>query len=93
MYDGKAEFYTGEYRLENWGNHEYTQGTWTQAYQEKKSTLKTLAKPLNSKVYFAGEIFDPYQQMGVPGALLSGFIPWTRCLVKLKDQKKILNGL
>ena len=63
MYDGKtSELYTGG-GLENWGNHEYTQGTWTQAYQEK-STLKRLAKPLDSKVYFAGEIFDPYQQMG-----------------------------
>ena len=24
-------------------------------------------------VYFAGEIYDTYQQMGVPGAILSGY--------------------
>lgn len=48
-------------------------GTWTQAMQEKKSHLKTLNKSLDKKVYFAGEINDVYQQMGVPGAVLSGY--------------------
>ena len=89
MYDGKAsELYTGEYRFENWGKHEYTQGTWTQAFQEKKSALKTLAEPLDSKVYFAGEIFDPYQQMGVPGALLSGFHSVDKMLGEIEGSKR-----
>ena len=89
MYDGKAsELYTGEYRFENWGKHEYSQGTWTQAYQEKKSTLKTLAEPLDSKVYFAGEIFDPYQQMGVPGAILSGFHSMDKMLGAIEGARK-----
>lgn len=48
-------------------------GTWTIAALEKKSTLKTLNLPLDIKVYFTGEIYDPYQQMGVPGAILSGY--------------------
>ena len=74
MYDGKASLlYTGEYRIENWGHHEFTQGTWTQASQEKRSDLKLLNQPLENKVYFAGEINDPYKQMGVPGAILSGY--------------------
>ncbi len=74
MFDGQAsKTYTGDYLLENWGQHRYTQGTWTQAMQEKKSDLKTLLKPLDNKVYFAGEIYDTYQQMGVPGAILSGY--------------------
>ena len=43
MFDGKASTsYTREYILENWGQYEYTKGTWTQAFQEKKSNLKTL---------------------------------------------------
>ena len=50
-----------------------TLGTWTTAALEKKSNLKTLNLPLDKKVYFAGEIYDPYQQMGVPGAILSGY--------------------
>tara|TARA_B110000879_G_scaffold89317_1_gene122735 strand:+ start:717 stop:1934 length:1218 start_codon:yes stop_codon:yes gene_type:complete len=74
MFDGKASAtYSGEYILENWGQYEFTQGTWTQALQEKKSRLKTLNLPLDNKVYFAGEINDTYQQMGVPGAILSGY--------------------
>jgi len=74
MFDGKATAaYSGDYILENWGQHEFTRGTWTQAFQEKKSHLKVLNQPLENKVYFAGEIYDIYQQMGVPGAILSGY--------------------
>ena len=74
MLDGKASSsYSGEYILENWGQYEFTLGTWTQAFQEKKSNLKILNQPLDNKVYFAGEINDPYKQMGVPGAILSGY--------------------
>jgi len=74
IFDGKATAtYSGDYIIENWGQHEFTQGTWTQAMQEKKSDLKILNLPLDNKVYFAGEIYDTYQQMGVPGAILSGY--------------------
>jgi len=74
MFDGKAsKTYMNEYLLENWGQFEFTQGTWTQAMLEKKSILETLRLPLNNNVYFAGEIYDVYQQMGVPGAILSGY--------------------
>ena len=74
MFDGEAStFYSGEYILENWGQHEFIQGTWTQAIHEKRSYLKIVNQPLDNKVYFAGEIYDTYQQMGVPGAVLSGY--------------------
>ena len=74
IFDGKAsELYTGEYVLENWGKHEFTLGTWTMAFQSKKSIIKTLNIPLQKKVYFAGEIYDVHKQLGVPGAILSGY--------------------
>ena len=74
IFDGKAsQTYLHEYRYENWGQYEFTKGTWTQAFQEKKSNLKILNQPLDNKVYFAGEINDFYHQMGVPGAVLSGY--------------------
>ena len=74
IYDGKAsQTYLHEYRYENWGQYEFTKGTWTQAFQEKKSNLRILNQPLDNKVYFAGEINDIYNQMGVPGAILSGY--------------------
>lgn len=74
MFDGEAsKTYTGDYILEDWGQHSYTQGTWTQAFGEKRKHLKILNKSINKKIYFAGEIYDPYKQMGVPGAILSGY--------------------
>jgi len=74
MFDGKAsQTYMNEYLFENWGQYEFTQGTWTQAMLEKKSNLEILRLPLDNNVYFAGEIYDIYQQMGVPGAILSGY--------------------
>jgi monoamine oxidase len=74
MFEGEASAsYTGKYILENWGKYEFTLGTWTQAFQEKKSNLKILNQSLGNKVYFAGEINDSYKQMGVPGAILSGY--------------------
>ncbi len=74
IFDDKAsETFTGEYIFENWGQHQFTMGTWTQAFQQKNSELKILNQSLEKKVYFAGEINDVYQQMGVPGAVLSGY--------------------
>lgn len=72
--DGKAsKFYTGEYILENWGKHEFTLGTWTNASLNERFSLKALNQSLQKKVYFAGEIYDVHRQLGVPGAILSGY--------------------
>ena len=85
MFDGKATAsFTGEYILENWGQYEYTQGTWTQAFQEEKSQIEVLSLPLEKKVYFAGEIYDTYQQMGVPGAILSGYFVVDKMLTAIE---------
>ena len=81
IFEGKASTtYTGEYIMENWGKHKYTQGTWTQAFQENKSQLSVLNQSIENKVYFAGELYDPYRQMGVPGAILSGYYSIDRLL-------------
>ena len=74
MYTDRATgLFTGEYRIERWSEYEYTRGTWTQAFEENPNHLRHLNRPLNNKVFFAGEINDPYRQMGVPGAILSGY--------------------
>lgn len=74
MYTDRAtELFTGECRIERWSEYEYTRGTWTQAFEENPNHLRHLNRPLNNKVFFAGEINDPYRQMGVPGAILSGY--------------------
>ena len=74
IFNGKASAtFTGEFVLENWGQHEFTLGTWTEAFRSKKSTIKILNQSLGKEIYFAGEIYDIYQQMGVPGAIVSGY--------------------
>lgn len=74
MYSGRAtELFTGEYRIEKWSEYEFTRGTWTQAFEESPHHLRHLNRSLMNKVFFAGEINDPYRQMGVPGAILSGY--------------------
>lgn len=74
MFQGAAsKHYTGDWRLENWGQTPHIEGTWTTAHRERARDLKTIRQPLGSRVFFAGEIFDRHRQMGVPGAVLSGF--------------------
>ena len=74
MYDGVASrSFTGDYRIEDWGRKEYTKGTWVEGFKIKPSTLKLLNEPLEEKVYFAGELHDVNRQLGVPGAVLSGY--------------------
>ncbi len=85
IFDGAASAnYLGEYRIENWGDRSYTQGTWVEGFRVSKRTRKVLNEPLNGRVYFAGEVYDVYQQMGVPGSILSGLEAIDRLLLEPK---------
>ena len=83
----KLELYTGEYRFENWGKHEYSQALGRRPIK-KKIYLKTLAEPLDSKVYFAGEIFDPYNKWGFRRDIVR--VPFHgQDACEIEEQKKI----
>lgn len=73
LFAGKAsQHYTGEYLLQDWGQHEYTAGTWTADFDIARR--ETLNSSLNNKVYFAGETHDNNDEIStVQGAILSGF--------------------
>ena len=74
IYEGKAsKAYTGEYVFEDWGRHEFTLGTWIESFQINQSIIQKLNEPLNDKVFFAGELYDLHHQLGVPGAIVSGY--------------------
>ena len=82
IFDGAASTnYLGEYRIEKWGERPYTQGAWVEGFRVSKKMRKTLNEPLDGRVYFAGEVYDVYQQMGVPGSILSGFEAIDRLLL------------
>ena len=74
IFDGEASAaYSGDYVLENWGQHEFTLGTWAEAFLNDESVISTLNEPLNDRVYFAGEEHDVSGQYGVHAAILSGY--------------------
>jgi len=74
MYDGEAtRSFQGDYWLEDWGRKEFAQGTWVEGFRIPKNTVASLVRPIERKIYFAGEATDTYKQMGVPGAVLSGY--------------------
>ena len=74
IFGGKAsKAYSGEYVLENWGQHEFTLGTWAEAFLSNESVISTLNESLNDKIYFAGEAYDVSKQLGVHAAILSGY--------------------
>lgn len=74
IYDGKAsKHYLGKYLIKNWGKQVYTLGTWT-SNETDTSSLKELNKPLQNKVFFAGETYDLNEERStVQGAILSGY--------------------
>ena len=84
IYEGKAsKAYTGEYVFEDWGRHEFTLGTWIESFQINQSIIQKLNEPLNGKVFFAGELYDLHHQLGVPGAIVSGYHSIDKLLTNL----------
>ena len=74
IYDGTpTRTFTGEYRLEDWGRKEFVKGTWVVGSSMEPSVLEAINLPLLDKVFFAGEAHDVNHQLGVPGAIFSGF--------------------
>ena len=66
--------FSNQYRLEDWGRHGFTKGTWVEGFQIDNATLAELNAPLGDDlVFFAGEAHDVNHQLGVPGAMLSGY--------------------
>ena len=64
------------------GGHEHVGGTWVEGFSISRNTLNALNASFDKKVYFAGEAHDPYRQLGVPGAILSGFHAVDRLLTE-----------
>ena len=84
IYEGKAsKTHTGEYVFEDWGRHEFTLGTWIESFQINQSIIQKLNEPLNGKVFFAGELYDLHHQLGVPGAIVSGYHSIDKLLTNL----------
>ena len=73
IYQGKATAtFTGEYLIQDWGQHAFTLGTWTDEVAAKHE--HALVEDINNKIYFAGEAHDTSgARSTVHGAILSGY--------------------
>ena len=80
-YNGLAsQCYLGSYIYQDWGQHTFTQGTWTSNFQ---TASEDLIAPLENKVYFAGETYNSHGLTPLDGfyiirgsvqsAILSGY--------------------
>lgn len=82
IFDGRASnLYSSEYIIRDWGSKEFILGTWTNAPLNRSFNLNALNESLDGKVYFSGEINDIHRQMGVPGAILSGYVAVDKLLL------------
>ena len=50
---------------------------------KSRQTNNKLNEPLSGKVFFAGELYDLHHQLGVPGAIVSGYHSIDKLLTKL----------
>ena len=74
LFEGRATpNFTGAYRIEDWGRNTAIKGTWVEGFRIPSDVVAELNRPLDGRVYFAGEACDRFRQLGVPGAILSGF--------------------
>ena len=86
FYNGAAsQAYLGTYLYQDWGQHHWTQGTWT---SDLDAGPEALGAPLDDKVFFAGETLNPVDEIdgfmiirgSVQSAILSGYAAVDRML-------------
>ena len=74
IFSGQASLaFSGEYLFEDWGRQKFTKGSWVESFRHGMSTIEALNTPLDNRVFFAGEACDINRQLGVPGAIVSGY--------------------
>lgn len=74
IFDGKASPHYLGHVVQNWSAEPYIQGSYSDSFDgNRKSIVRTIVKPLNNKVYFAGEAFSIDNQATVHGACESAY--------------------
>lgn len=73
VFDGQASKYYKKHITQNWSKEPYIQGSYSH-YESNESSIKSsLRRPLNAKVYFAGEAIEEEDSSTVHGAGLSAY--------------------
>ncbi|MCG8332714.1 MAG: FAD-dependent oxidoreductase [Chitinophagales bacterium] len=66
IFDGKASQYYIQHIIQNWSQEPYIQGSYS--HYDNYGALDTLARPIDDKVFFAGEAYTSESQATVHGA-------------------------
>jgi len=73
MFDGKASLYYKNHVIQNWTAEPFIQGSYTHFDSEEAQTVEILKRPLENKVFFAGEAYSEDAGATVHGAGLSAY--------------------
>lgn len=71
MFDGKATKYYLKHVIQNWSAEPYIKGSYTHFHESENNSVEIMKKPMDNKVYFAGEALHEYAGATVQGAGLS----------------------
>lgn len=81
MCEGKASANYQHHIIQNWSNEPYIQGAYSYSFDgNQEEIVNTIARPVQNKLYFAGEAFSIKHQATVQGACNSGYSVITQLL-------------
>jgi monoamine oxidase len=65
IFDGQASVYAEDFVVQNWSREPFIRGAYSASTPDQSALLKIVQKPLDNRIYFAGEyIPDPKQADG-----------------------------
>ena len=71
IFNGQASKFYSKHIVQHWGNEEFIQGS----YSHRRSSVKKLSKPIENKIYFAGEAMNSKgRTIAVHGACESSYL-------------------
>ncbi len=74
IFDNKASKSYVKHVIQNWSGEPYIRGSYSNTFDgDTKKIMKAVSKPIDSKVYFAGEALNYENQATVHGACESGY--------------------
>lgn len=81
MFDGQATKYYKKHIIQNWSKEPFILGSYS--HYENYGDMDTLLKPLDNKLFFAGEALHPEESSTVHGAGESGYNAVVKMLEEL----------
>ncbi len=82
IFDGQASKYYVKHLIQNWSKEPYILGAYSYTFNEdQEETVNTILKPLDDKIYFAGEALSVDNQATVHGACQSAYATVEKLLI------------